>query len=335
MRAVMQGLFASSLGERYRFDVVATHTGTAAAERLPVFLAALARIAWWSLRGRGRIVHIHATVRGSTYRKAVCVALASLLRRRVILHFHSGPGDVATFTAGLSRPRAALLRAALGRADVVLAVSSASAARLESGLGLERIEVMPNAAPTVSGSVAAAAPGGPVAAFIGGFANPVKGGREILAALTEMPAGSLEAVLAGPGELPPQGEALLAGRPELSWRGWLEADEREELMSSAAIFVLSSTSEGLPMALLEAMSRGQAIVTTAVGGVPDVVADGEEALIVSPGDPSALAAALERVAGDAELRRRLGTAAQLRAGGMDVDAVAARFDGIYQRLLAA
>jgi glycosyltransferase involved in cell wall biosynthesis len=330
----MRGLFDSPLAVRYRLDVLATHTGTGAAQRLSVFLAALLRLSWWSLRGRGRIVHVHSTVRGSAYRKAVCVLLASLLRRRVVLHFHSGPGDVGTFSEGLSGWRGAFLRRALGRADVVLAVSSASAARLEAGLGLKDIEVVANAAPPVAPVAAAEAPGGPLAVFLGGFANPVKGGREMLAALERMPAGALEVVLAGPGELPPAGGELVAARPEVSWRGWLEAGEREELMGGAAIFVLASTSEGLPMALLEAMSRGQAIVATAVGGVPDVLSDEAEALIVPPGDPAALAAALARLAADGELRRRLGAAARRRAAGLGEDAVAARIDAIYQRLLA-
>jgi glycosyltransferase involved in cell wall biosynthesis len=333
MRAAMRGLLDSPLAERYQLDVVATHTGTAAVQRLSVFLAALLRLTWWSLRGRGRVVHVHATVRGSAYRKAVCVLLASLLGRRVVLHFHSGPGDVATFSAGLSGWRGAFLRRALGRADVVLAVSSASAEQLHAGLGLGDIEVVPNAAPPVAATAAAELPGEPLAVFLGGFANPVKGGREMLAALAELPAGTLTTVLAGPGDLPPEGEALLVERPELSWRGWLEAGEREELMGGASIFVLASTSEGLPMALLEAMSRGQAIVATAVGGVPDVVGDGAEALVVAPGDTAALAAALTRVAADRELRRRLGAAARRRAAGLGDEAMAARIDAIYQRLL--
>jgi glycosyltransferase involved in cell wall biosynthesis len=258
-----------------------------------------------------------------------------LLRRRVVLHFHSGPGDVGTFSEGLSGWQGAFLRWALGRADVVLAVSSASAERLEAGLGLNEIEVVANAAPPLAPVAAVEAPGEPLGVFLGGFANPVKGGLEMLAALDEMPAGTLAVVLAGPGELPVAGRELVERRPEVSWRGWLEAGEREELMGGAAIFVLASTSEGLPMALLEAMSRGQAIVATAVGGVPDVVEDDVEALLVPPGEPAPLAAALSRVAGEGQLRRRLGEAARRRAGELGDDAVAARIDAIYQRLLAA
>ena len=75
---------------------------------LGIYCLALARLSVWSLRGRGRIVHIHATVRGSTYRKSLCVLLAKALRRRVVLHVHSGAGDVAEFAASRGRISLAL-----------------------------------------------------------------------------------------------------------------------------------------------------------------------------------------------------------------------------------
>lgn len=336
MIAVMRGLLASPLAERYELDFVATHRGDGALRRLGVFAAALARLGWWSLRRRGRVVHIHATVRGSMYRKAVCVLLADALGRRVVLHVHSGPGDVASFRAGMSGRRAAALRLTLRGADAVLSVSAASRDALEAAFGIGGIEVVPNAAPPVAPQPAARRrEGAGAAVFLGGFANPVKGGAEMLATLPLLEVGEPPLLLAGPGELPERGRELLEGRPGDRWLGWIEGEERERLLRSASIFVLASTSEGLPMALLEAMSRGLAIVATEVGGVPDVVGDGVEALLVPPGDPAALAAALSRLAADPELAERLGTAARERAAAMGPAQVADRLDAVYRRLIEA
>jgi glycosyltransferase involved in cell wall biosynthesis len=334
MTAVRRDLLASSLADRYRFDVVNTHRGTGALRRLVVYSLGLLRVAWWCLRGRGRIVHVHSTVRGSMYRKALVVPLAKALRRRVILHVHSGPGDVASFRKRVGRGGAAALRVCLGRADRVLSVSAASAAQLADAFALPNIEVLPNPAPPVSPS-AAVARDDLLAIFLGGFENPVKGGGEILATLELIEPGALPTVLAGPGELLEAGRHLIGARPEVQWRGWLAGEERERVMGEATIFVLSSSSEGLPIALLEAMSLGMAIVATEVGGVPDVVADGAEALLVSPEDPAALAAALGRLIADGELRERLGRAAQARAGGMGIERFAERIDALYQELLAS
>jgi len=334
MRAVMRGLFDSPLAERYRLEFVATHRGAGWWERLVVYCLSLWGLTWWSLRGRGRIVHVHATVRGSMLRKSFVVLLAKALRRRVVLHMHSGPGDVVYERTQIGSLQAALFRLMFRCADVVLAVSAASARALEETYAASGVVVVPNPAP--------AAPDVPpgrgsellTALYIGGFANRVKGGEELLAALERLEPAGLRVLLSGPGELPDRGRALIERRAEIEWRGWLEEAEKEELLHEAAIFVLPSTSEGLPMALLEAMAWARAIVATAVGGVPDVLSDGSDGLVVPPGDPDALAAALARLAGDPELRGRLGAAARERARRLNAEEVTGRLKAIYAELLA-
>jgi GT2 family glycosyltransferase/glycosyltransferase involved in cell wall biosynthesis len=334
MTAVMRGLLRSPLSDRYEMEMVATHTGLGVGRRLGVFARSQAYLVGWSLRRRGRIVHIHATVRGSMYRKALCVLLAKALGRRVVLHVHSGPGDVTAVRARLGPLSVALFRAMFRRADVVLAVSEASAAALERGYGATGIVVVPNAAPRLAEPVVREAGERPGVLFLGGFANPVKGGEELLAALAEPAAPDVPVVLAGPGELPERAGELKAMGREIEWRGWLEEDEKEQLMREAEIFVLPSTSEGLPMALLEAMAYEQAIVATAVGGVPDVLGTEDDAIVVPPGDTAALADGLARLAGDPELRRRLGAAAAARARRLGDEQVTDRLDRIYRELLA-
>ncbi len=336
MQTAIGALLSSPLAAGYRIETIATHRGAGTARRLAVFAAALAKLTWWSLRGRGRIVHVHATKRGSAYRKAICVLLAKSLRRRVILHMHSGPGDIAAFGADLGGPERAFLRLAFRRADRVLSVSEASAAALRAEFARLDIEVVPNPAPEPPrGAGRMVGDPDPVALYLGGFANPVKGGEILLAALASPQLTELRLFLAGPGAPPSRLDDLLAERPRLQWRGWLQPAAKEELLMEASIFVLPSTSEGLPMALLEAMSHGLAIVCTAVGGVPDTVVDGTEALVVAPGDAEALAAAIARLLGDDELCRRLGAGAMRRAAEMGPAKIAGELDAIYRSLLAA
>lgn len=80
------------------------------------------------------------------------------------------------------------------------------------------------------------------------------------------------------------------------------------VLASADVFVLSSRSEGFPVSILEAMAAGLPVIATDVGGVAESVVDGETGLLVPPGDPGALAAALERILTDRALRLRLGEA---------------------------
>ena len=86
-----------------------------------------------------------------------------------------------------------------------------------------------------------------------------------------------------------------------------------QLMRASDLVVIPSISEGLPISLVEAMALGRSVVTTGVGGIPEVVEDGVSARVVPPRDPAALAAAMLELLGDDVLARRLGAHAQLVA----------------------
>jgi glycosyltransferase involved in cell wall biosynthesis len=94
--------------------------------------------------------------------------------------------------------------------------------------------------------------------------------------------------------------------------GFVAHDELERLYDRAAVVVLPSHREGLPLCVLEAMAHGRPVVATAVGGIPQLVEDGRTGFLVQPGDAEGLRAALERLLADAELRRTMGRAARVR-----------------------
>ncbi len=106
------------------------------------------------------------------------------------------------------------------------------------------------------------------------------------------------------------------------------------LLAGSDAFVLASRQEGLPVSLMEATSMGMAIVGTAVGGVPQVIADGVDGLIVPPGNPERLADALQRIVSDPDLRQRLGRAAKDKSAMFDVRAASREIEGIYLDLVA-
>ena len=107
-----------------------------------------------------------------------------------------------------------------------------------------------------------------------------------------------------------------------------------ELMAAADIFTLSSDYEGLPVALMEALALGLAIVCTDVGGVSETV-DRSSGLLVPPRNPEALAAALVRVASDPVLLARLREGAAQLGERFDVHRSATELNAVYRRVLAA
>ena len=111
-------------------------------------------------------------------------------------------------------------------------------------------------------------------------------------------------VVAGDGPLRPRVPGAL---------GFVPNDELQRLYARAAVVACPSRREGFGVACLEAMAHARPVLATAVGGLRDLVVDGETGLVVEPRDPRALRAALERLLDDPDLRRRLGAAGRERA----------------------
>ncbi|WP_354639019.1 glycosyltransferase [Kitasatospora camelliae] len=136
-------------------------------------------------------------------------------------------------------------------------------------------------------------------------------------------------VLIGSGPL----EAELRAR---AGEGVVFAGSRSDvpaLLPGFDVFTLSSRQEGLPVALMEAMTSGLPSVVTRVGGMPEVLEDGGQGLLVPPGDPAALAAALSRMVAEGDLRERLGAAARERSKGFDVAGAQRSIEAVYARVL--
>jgi glycosyltransferase involved in cell wall biosynthesis len=166
--------------------------------------------------------------------------------------------------------------------------------------------VIPNAV-DLDGALRASPNGGPpTIVSVGRLVKP-KSFWVLADALRLLPEGSFRALVAGDG---PQ-ETFLSGIPGVHLLG--ERDDVPALLAQGDLFVLSTLSEGMPIAVLEAMAAGLPVVASAVGGIPEIVVDGETGLLVPPGnDPAPLAAAIRELLGDPERRRRMGEAGRRR-----------------------
>jgi glycosyltransferase involved in cell wall biosynthesis len=213
----------------------------------------------------------------------------------------------------LGRRLPGLARVVFARAAAVIAVSTAIADAARA-LGAHDVQVIPNGieVPLSSGTEVA-----PPYVFYAGRLSKEKGVLELLDAARGLPV-----VVAGDGPLRrrvPQAQGFVP-RPELL-----------RLLDEAAVVVCPSRREGFGMTCLEAMAHGKPVVATAVGGLLDLVVDGETGLLVPPRDGRALRGAIERLLADADLRRSFGAAARERAGEFDWSRVTPRLLGLYER----
>jgi glycosyltransferase involved in cell wall biosynthesis len=253
------------------------------------------------------------------------------------------PGGLDAFQEVRGGARVRSLRAtrtaALRRAEHVF-FPSAYLQRLAVGWGvdLERTSVIPNAAPVVpplpSRDVLRAqlALDGPTLAFAGRL-MAAKALDVGLAAIAAVAGVSLLVAGDGPDRERLEREAVALGLGDrVRWLGSQSRDDVLRLFSAADAVLLSSAWENFPHTVVEALAVGTPVIATTVGGVPEVVYDGENGLLAPAGDVDALAAAIGRLTGDAELRARLAAAAAPSVAAYAPDLLLGR---IEERLVEA
>ncbi len=141
-----------------------------------------------------------------------------------------------------------------------------------------------------------------------GRVTQAKGIWTLLEAMRHLKEAGIDLPLTVIGDGDLMAEAQGRGRDfgiDVTFVGSKSSAEVAEYLERAAVFCLPSYDEGLPVAIMEAMASGAAVVTTPVGGIPELAIDGQTALLVAPDEPEELARALARLTTDTELRQRL------------------------------
>ena len=197
--------------------------------------------------------------------------------------------------AELARRAPAIAGWLLRRARLSICASRALADAART-LGAREVRLIPSG---VELPELVAEPEEPPFVLYAGRLSEEKGVLELIRA-----ASGLNLIVAGDGPLRERVPGAL---------GFVTHDELLRLYQRASVIVCPSRREGFGVVCAEAMAHGRPVVATSVGGLRDLVVDGETGLLVPPGDVPALRAALERVLGDRELRRRLGRAGRARA----------------------
>jgi glycosyltransferase involved in cell wall biosynthesis len=289
------------------------------------------------MRGHGtQLVHSH---------EFTMAVYGSVAARR------AGAGHVITMHGGRyyaeAWRRRAALRWAMKRSAATTAVSGATAADLRRTLGVpdDAVRIVPNGIRMPSGRREKVrrelnVPDDELVIVAIGNLYPVKGHAVLLRALAELEeqggAPRWRLAIAGRGEDEQRlrsiaDDAGIASRIHLlGFRS-----DAPDILAAGDVFVLPSLSEGLPLALIEAMATGLAIVASDVGGIPEVVARGQEALLVPAASPTALTAAIRALLDDPVRRAALGAAAQRRAHrDFSVTSMTDAYEALYRRAAA-
>lgn len=307
-------------------------------------LATLLRLYRLMRRVRPHVVHTHTAKAGAVGRLAARLAGVPVIVHTYhghVLHGYFSPAKTRLFTAierGLARITDRLLVVSdAGRQDL-LARGIGDPARITVlRLGLDLAPFLE--AERFRGQLRAELGLDGAAPLVGIVARlvPIKRHEEFLAgaALLAQRVPAARFLVIGDGERRGELEAV-AARPGLGGRvrflGW--RSDLARVYADLDVVTLTSTNEGSPVSLIEAMAAARPVVATRVGGVPDLVEDGVSGLLVPAGSPPALAAAVASVLEDRDRARALGEAARKRVHpAFDVGRLLSDVDHLYQELL--
>lgn len=257
------------------------------------------------LRSRPDVVHVHCSHRYSFVRAAFYVLFgAHVWRRPVVLHVHGSSFD--EFLENES-PLLVWLRALVFDAsDAVVVLSPYWRETLRGSVPDDRLHVVPNAVDTEEYDPTFEVDR-PHVVYLSSLVER-KGVQEFVDAVDELQSRSVREFpvsIAGDGPLADVVEAVSARHENVSWLGYVSEAEKRELLESASIFVLPTYAEGLPIAMLEAMAGGNAVVSTSVGSIPEIVGP-ENGALVDAGDADDLADTLETLVGEPASVERMG-----------------------------
>lgn len=277
------------------------------------------------------IVHVHCSLQTSVSRKVPFVKLAKALGKKVIVHLHCGNQIEKIWNSNYDY----LFRVA----DVSVFLSENLKKMVESHTGTGRdYRVIYNACPKTKD----VNPGSRNKIILfSGTLNKGKGYLDLIRAFgiiaDKFPEWKL--LFAGNGEIG-NGRAC-AEKTGISDRveflGWVHGGTKDRIFREAAIFCLPSYAEGFPMAVLDAWAYGIPVVTTPVGGIPDVAVDGENMLLFNPGDVNRFAEQLEKLIvsfdGDNLLYNRIMAASlDFAKDKFNIDTINGQLGKLYEEL---
>ena len=281
-------------------------------------------------------MHIHSSIGISFWRKSLLLCLAKLLGCRVIFQIHSG--EFLEFYHARDGTRRRLIWHVLNAADQIVVLTSSWKEKIGGIPGnSSKITVIGNPVDTIKYKPRRSVEnqGQHIELLFLGVLIRAKGVYDIIECMCLLKEQGLpvRATLAGDREIDQVRSASKnAGVEELiRLPGWVSEKQKIELLNASDVLLLPSYAEGLPLSVLEAMAFGLPIICTNVGGLTDLVTDGENGFVSAPGDVQALARSVAKLANDSYLRRQMGLRnLQKIQNEFSLKTIAQRMGGLYR-----
>lgn len=312
------------------FNHVATVVDYGACRKLLTFFKAYAQFWKWMLWHKEiKIVHVHGASDASFWRKRIFINLAKMFGKKVVFHCHGS--EFQRFTSHHQNA----VRKTLNKCDCIIALSESWKDWFEKTIHHENVVVIKNViAPPLVKKIKH---DGFVMLFLGRLGKR-KGIYDLMDVLvnhrTEFD-GKIQFLFGGDGDVEQVKEIIKKNGLEniAEYQGWVNGEKKEHLLNMADTYILPSYNEGLPISVLEAMSYSLPIISTTVGGIPEVLTNGENGFIMEPGDKNSIYQAIHALMKNEKLREKMGKKSFEKVQVHLPDYVAKQLRDLYDSLI--
>ncbi len=325
--SVIKAHIQGGLCDRYNCKWIATHIDTSKFRAFFYFLWGL--ISFLFFLPTASIVHIHLSEPSSALRKLLFFSCARIFRKKTIVHFHSFSTD-----STINGDKQWLYRYMFSRANVVVVLSQMWKDNVCKSFNIDNVVVLYNPCATIVSDKAYIKKKNILYA---GALCARKGYADLLGAFAKIANvhRDWKLVFAGNGEIE-DGKRIskeLGIEEQCVFLGWINGEEKDKVFKESSILCLPSYAEGFPMAVLDAWAYGLPVITTPVGGIPDIVNDGENGLLFNPGDEAALTQKLQLLIENNGLRAKLSEESLHLASTMfNANTIVNQLDKIYREI---
>lgn len=282
------------------------------------------------LSNKYKAVHIHSASYKDFYRNSFFIIWFKLLRKEIILHMHG-----AKFDEFYLKHRS-FVNFICRKADLMLSVSTYYKRFFEENKLAKNVKVLHNSIEPSKfvrqnmGSL-------PVTFSFMGALDDRKGIFDVLETIGQNKSlfeGRVKLEIAGDGDLDRMRSIIdrYSLNEIVNFHGWISSTEKAELLIKSDVFIHPSSFESFGISILEAMDFGLPIITTNVGGIPDLVTNGENGIVVSAGDKEQIKNAMVTLIEDVDLRVNLGRESSLKAKNFYTEHIERNLKEIYEQI---
>lgn len=330
--SVIKGYQQTKLWTDWNCYWLPTHIDRNSFIKIAIFLSSFAK--FWLLLPFYRIIHVHLSETSSALRKLPFIFIANVFNKNIIVHFHS-----FSITTSINSKHKKRYERIFHLSNKIIVLSEQWKNWLTDNWPqfAEKIIVLYNPCPTVLLNENQHFKNKSI--LFAGTLNERKGYADLIIAFAQIAKFNKDwnLIFAGNGELEKAKQIAIdfQVQDQVIFKGWVSGNQKDELFKSASIFCLPSYAEGFPMAVLDAWAYGLPVITTPVGGLPDVLINEKNSLVFHPGDISTLALHLDKLIVDESLRQTLSDASILLSKDQFcIDNITQKLSDLYSEILS-